>query len=42
MDENKNEKEIEKELELKNDALIHKDKSLNRLDLSFLKHIELA
>ena len=42
MDENKNEKEIEKELELKNDAFIHKDKSLNRLDLSFLKHIELA
>ena len=42
MDENKNEKEIEKEVALKNDAVIHKDKSLNRLDLSFLKHIELA
>lgn len=28
-------------IELKNDAIIHKDKSLNRLDLSFLKHIEL-
>ena len=29
------------EIELKNSAIIHKDKSLNRLDLSFLKHIEL-
>lgn len=30
------------EIELKNRAVIHKDKSLNRLDLSFLKHIELS
>ena len=29
------------EIELKNNAIIHKDNSLNRLDLSFLKHIEL-
>ena len=29
------------EIEFKNSAIIHKDKSLNRLDLSFLKHIEL-
>lgn len=33
-------KELEK-LEIKNNAIIHKDNSLNRLDLSFLKHIEL-
>ena len=26
---------------LKNKSIIHKDKSLNRLDVSFLKHIEL-
>ncbi len=26
----------------KNNAILHKDNSLNRLDLSFLKHIELA
>ena len=32
----------ENEIELKNNAIIHKDKSLNRLDLSFLKHIELS
>lgn len=31
----------ENEMELKNNAIIHKDKSLNRLDLSFLKHINL-
>lgn len=31
----------ENEIELKNNAIIHKDNSLNRLDLSFLKHIEL-
>ena len=30
------------EIELKNSAIIHKDNSLNRLDLSFLKHIELS
>lgn len=30
------------EVELKNSAIIHKDNSLNRLDLSFLKHIELS
>ena len=29
------------EIELKNNTIIHKDNSLNRLDLSFLKHIEL-
>ena len=29
-------------IELKNNAIIHKDNSLNRLDLSFLKHIELS
>lgn len=27
--------------ELKNKTIIHKDKSLKRLDISFLKHIEL-
>ena len=32
----------ENEIEFKNNAIIHKDKSLNRLDLSFLKHIELS
>ena len=32
----------EEEIEIKNNAIIHKDKSLNRLDLSFLKHIELS
>ena len=31
----------EKEIELKNNTIIHKDNSLNRLDLSFIKHIEL-
>jgi len=31
----------EDEIKLKNNAIIHKDNSLNRLDLSFLKHIEL-
>lgn len=30
----------ETNIEIKNNAIIHKDKSLNRLDLSFLKHIE--
>lgn len=30
------------EIELKNSAIIHKDNSLNRLDLSFFKHIELS
>ena len=30
------------EIEIKNNAIIHKDKSLNRLYLSFLKHIELS
>lgn len=29
-------------IELKNNAIIHKDNSLNRLDLSFLKHIQLS
>ena len=32
----------ENEIELKNNAIIHKDNSLKRLDLSFLKHIELS
>lgn len=32
----------ENEINIKNSAIIHKDKSLNRLDLSFLKHIELS
>lgn len=32
----------EKEIELKNTTIMHKDNSLNRLDLSFLKHIELS
>lgn len=32
----------ENEVEIKNNAIIHKDNSLNRLDLSFLKHIELG
>ncbi len=32
----------EYEIEIKNNSIIHKDKSLNRLDLSFLKHIELS
>lgn len=27
--------------DIKNNVIIHKDKSLNRLDLSFLKHVEL-
>ena len=31
----------ENDIEIKNSTIIHKDKSLNRLDLSFLKHIEL-
>ena len=31
----------EDEIKLKNNAILHKDNSLNRLDLSFLKHIEL-
>jgi hypothetical protein len=35
-------KENEDEIELKNNAIIHKDNSLNRLDLSFLKHIQLS
>lgn len=32
----------EEEIELKNKAIIHKDNSLTRLDLSFLTHIELT
>lgn len=32
----------ENEIELKNNSIIHKNKSLTRLDLSFLKHIELS
>lgn len=32
----------EDKIEEKNNVIIHKDKSLNRLDLSFLKHIELS
>ena len=32
----------EEEIELKNNAIIHKDNSLTRLDLSFLTHIELS
>lgn len=31
----------ENEIELKNNSIMHKDNSLNRLDLSFIKHIEL-
>ena len=30
----------ENEIQAKNNAVIHKDNSLNRLDLSFIKHIE--
>ena len=30
----------EEEIESKNNAIIHKDNSLTRLDLSFLTHIE--
>lgn len=30
------------DIENKNNTIIHKDKSLNRLDLSFLKHIEIG
>ena len=32
----------EKEIELKNSVIIHKNNSLKRLDLSFLKHIKLS
>lgn len=32
----------ESEIQAKNNAIIHKDNSLNRLDLSFIKHIELS
>ena len=32
----------EDEIKIKNNVILHKDKSLNRLDLSFLKHIELS
>lgn len=32
----------EEEMELKNNAIIHKDNALTRLDLSFLTHIELS
>ena len=32
----------EEKVKLKNNAILHKDKSLNRLDESFLKHIELS
>ena len=38
MEENNEEK---KNQEQKNEAMIHKDNSLNRLDLSFIKHIDL-
>lgn len=30
------------EIDLKNKAILHKDNSLNRLDVTFLKHIELS
>ena len=30
------------EIQIKNNTIIHKDNSLNRLDLSFIKHIELS
>ncbi len=30
------------EIDLKNKAILHKDYSLNRLDVTFLKHIELS
>lgn len=30
------------EINLKNKAILHKDNSLNRLDVTFLKHIELS
>lgn len=30
------------EIDLKNKAMLHKDYSLNRLDVTFLKHIELS
>ena len=32
----------DKKIELKNNTIIHKDNALNRLDLSFLKHIDLS
>ena len=32
----------EEEIEVRNNAIIHKNNSLNRLDLSFIKHIELS
>ena len=32
----------EDKIKLKNNVILHKDNSLNRLDLSFLKHIELS
>ena len=32
----------ESKIQAKNNAIIHKDNSLNRLDLSFIKHIELS
>lgn len=32
----------EDEIKIKNNVILHKDNSLNRLDLSFLKHIELS
>ena len=43
MKENKKEvnKTEENNKEQKDEATIHKDNSLNRLDLSFLKHIDL-
>ncbi len=31
----------ENEIKIKNNVILHKDNSLNRLDLSFFKHIEL-
>lgn len=33
---------IDNEIDKKNSAILHKDNSINRLDLSFLKHIELS
>ena len=32
----------EDEIKIKNNVILHKDNSLSRLDLSFLKHIELS
>lgn len=32
---------VKDEIEIKNNAILHKDNSLSRLDLSFVKHVEL-